>query len=156
MARISVGRQLKPPCRRLPGTVVVVIREPGPLSTVTRDPLEPFEDQVVIAVAEEYDVSPERLRELVRRQQELVRRLPGVDDIVYEWRKGFPNDPVVERRPDAYYLSVAETVWPEFVEALSLDDREATLLQAVHRRQLAATVGGYPTGERGAMVLTRE
>ncbi|AUV81546.1 hypothetical protein C2R22_07655 [Salinigranum rubrum] len=123
---------------------------------MTRDPLAPFDDRVFDAVAEEYDASTTTLRDLVRRQQELVRRLPGVDDIVYEWRRGFPNDPVVERREEAYYLSVADTVWPEFATALSLDDREATLLRAVHRRQLEASVGGRPTGERGAMVLTRE
>jgi hypothetical protein len=123
---------------------------------MTRDPLAAFDDRVFAAVAEEYGVSTATLRDLVRRQQELVRRLPGVDDIVYEWRRGFPNDPVVERRPDAYYLSVAETVWPEFAAALSLDDRETTLLRAVHRQQLAAAVGGQPTGDRGAMVLTRE
>ncbi len=123
---------------------------------MTRDPLAPFDDRVFAAVAEEYDASTTTLRDLVRRQQELVRRLPGVDDIVYEWRKGFPNDPVVERREEAYYLSVADTVWPEFAAALSLDEREAALLQAVHRRQLESVVGGRPTGERGAMVLTRE
>jgi hypothetical protein len=123
---------------------------------MTRDPLEAFDDQVFAAVAEENGVPTAALRDLVRRQQELVRRLPGVDDIVYEWRRGFPNDPVVERREEAYFLSVADTVWPEFVAALSLDEDEATLLRAVHRRQLAASVGGHPTGDRGAMVLTRE
>jgi transposase-like protein len=123
---------------------------------MTRDPLAAFDDATVEAVARDHGVAPDRVRALVRRHQELVRRLPGVDDIVYEWRRGFPNDPVVERRPGAYYLSVAEPVWPEFVAALSLDDREASLLQAVHRRQLRAAVGGTPTGDRGALVLTRE
>ena len=123
---------------------------------MTRDPLAPFDDAVFAAVAEEFDTSTAALRDLVRRQQEAVRRLPGVDDIVYEWRRGFPNDPVVERRQEAYYLSVADTVWPEFAAALSLDEREATLLRTVHQRQLEATVGGSPTGDRGAMVLTRE
>jgi hypothetical protein len=63
---------------------------------------------------------------------------------------------VVERRPDAYFLSVADTVWPEYVAALSLDECEAAALRAVHRRQLDASVGGRPTGDRGAMVLARE
>lgn len=123
---------------------------------MTRDPLAPFDDRVFAAVAEEHGVSPSEVRDLTRRHQALVRRLPGVDDIVYEWRRGFPNDPVVERRPDAYFLSVADTVWPEYARALALDDREETLLRAVHRRQLAESVGGAPTGDRGAMVLTRE
>jgi hypothetical protein len=123
---------------------------------VTRDPLAPFDDEVFASVASEYGVPESTVRDLVRRHQELVRRLPGVDDVVYEWRKAFPNDPVVERRPDVYYLSVAATVWPEYVTALSLDERDAAVLRAVHRRQLEGSVGGHPTGGRGAMVLTRE
>jgi hypothetical protein len=123
---------------------------------MTRDPLAPFDDDVFAAVARAHDVPEAALRDLVRRHQELVRRLPGVDDIVYEWRNAFPNDPVIERRPDVYYLSVAGTVWPEYAASLGLGDREAAALQAVHRRQLDASVGGLPTGDRGAMVLTRE
>jgi hypothetical protein len=123
---------------------------------MTRDPLAPFDDGVLAAVARDHGVTVGTLRDLVRRHQELVRRLPGVDDVVYEWRRGFPNDPVVERRPDAYFLSVADTVWPEYVAALSLDECEAAALRAVHRRQLDASVGGRPTGDRGAMVLARE
>jgi hypothetical protein len=122
---------------------------------MSRDPLAAFDESLLAAVAGEFDVSVATLEALVRRHQQLVRRLPGVDDIVYEWRKGFPNDPVVERRPEAYYLSVAETVWPEYVAALSLSDREADILRTVHRRQLETTVGGT-IGGRAAMVLTRE
>jgi hypothetical protein len=123
---------------------------------MTRDPLAPFDDATFAAVAREFDVPAATVRDLARRHQELVRRLPGVDDVVYEWRNGFPNDPVIERRPDVYFLSVAETVWPEYVAALSLDEEEAAVLRAVHRRQLEASIGGRPTGDRGAMVLTRE
>ena len=123
---------------------------------MARDPLAPFDDEVFRSVASEHGVPEAPVHDLVRRHQELVRRLPGVDDIVYEWRNAFPNDPVVQRQPDVYYLSVAATVWPEYVAALSLDEREAAVLQAVHRRQLEASVGGRPAGDRGAMVLTRE
>ena len=123
---------------------------------MARDPLAAFDERVLAEVADEFDASVAALAALVRRHQRLVRRLPGVDDIVYEWRRGFPTDPVVERRPEAYYLSVAESVWPEYVAALSLSEREADLLVAVHRAQLEATVGGQPTGNREAMVLTRE
>jgi hypothetical protein len=125
---------------------------------MTRDPLAPFEERVFVAVARDHDVSTTTLRELVRRHQKLVRRLPGVDDIVYEWRRSAPDDPVVGRRPDVYYLSVAEHVWPEYVEALELDGGEAAALRAVHRRQLEASVDERFTGERDrqAMVLTRE
>jgi hypothetical protein len=125
---------------------------------MTRDPLAPFEERVLAAVARDYETSTETLRGLVQRHQELVRRLPGVDDVVYEWRRGVPDDPVVVRRPDVYYLSVAAHVWPEYVEALALDDEEAAALRAVHRRQLESSVGGRLAGERTrqAMVLTRE
>jgi hypothetical protein len=123
---------------------------------MTRDPLAPFDEDAFAAVEREHGVAAATLRDLVRRHQRLVRDLPGVDDVVYEWRRFLPNDPVVERRPDAYYLSVAETVWPEYVAALSLDEREAAALRAVHRRQFDASVGGRPAGDRGAMVLTRE
>ena len=127
-----------------------------PYRRMTRDPLASFDDGVFAAVARTHDVPDAALRDLVRRHQELVRRLPGVDDIVYEWRTAFPDDPVIERRPDVYYLSVAGTVWPEYAASLGLDDRETAALRAVHRRQLDASVGDRPTGDRGAMVLTRE
>jgi hypothetical protein len=123
---------------------------------MTRDPLASFDEGVIETVAREHDVPAARLRGLIRRHQALVRRLPGVDDVVYEWRRSLPTDPVVERRPDVYYLSVAEHVWPEYVAALSLSGEEATLLRAVHRRQFESAVGARPTDDRGAMVLTRE
>jgi hypothetical protein len=123
---------------------------------MARDPLAAFDEPVIAAVAREFDADVDAVSDLVRRHQALVRRLPGVDDVVYEWRTGFPTNPVVERRTGAYYLSVPATVWAEYVAALSLSEREATLLRAAHRRQLDATVGGRPTGDREAMVLTRE
>lgn len=116
---------------------------------------ETFEESVLAAVAADHGHTVEELRTLVRRHQSLAARLPGVENLVYEWRKQFPNDPVVERREEAYYLSVAEGVWPEYAEALSLSAAEERALRAVHRKQLAAVTGGRPTGERGAMVLVR-
>jgi hypothetical protein len=123
---------------------------------MTRDSLDAFDEAVVEAVAHEFDERVETVDALLRRHQALVRRLPGVDDIVYEWRTTFPTSPVVERRPEAYYLSVPASVWPEYVSALSLSETEAAILRAVHRHQLDAAVGGKPTGDREAMVLTRE
>ena len=125
------------------------------MTETSGDPLAPFDDEILETVAAEYGVDVGRLRRVVRRHQELVARLPGVEDVVYEWRKQFPSDPVVERRPDAYYLSVAASVWPEYVAALELEESDAQALQAVHGRQLAATVGDEPTGDRGPMVLAR-
>lgn len=121
---------------------------------MTRDPLDAFDDSVFVAVAEEYDTSTETLRDLVRRQQELVRRLPGVDDIVYEWRKAFATDPLVERRSDSYFLAVPGHVWPEFASALSVSTAELNALRAVHDRQFRAELGDE-AGDADAMVLTR-
>lgn len=119
------------------------------------DPVAAFDEAAVDCVAREFDASIESVWSLVRRHQELVRRLPGVDNIVYEWRNAFETDPVVERTVDAYYLAVAPSVWPEYVSALSLTDEEAALLRAVHRRQLERGVSGE-TEATEAMVLTRE
>jgi hypothetical protein len=123
---------------------------------MVRDPLAAFDERVLETVAHEFDERVETVRDLVRRHQTMVRRLPGVDDIVYEWRATFPTNPVVERRPGVYYLSLPSSVWPEYVAALSLSASESELLRAVHRRQLDAAVGGQPTEDREAMVLTRE
>lgn len=94
------------------------------------------------------------LRDLVRKQQEVVRSLPGVDDIVYEWRKAFATDPLVECRPDAYYLSVPGHVWPEFASSLSASSEELNAVRAVHDRQFRAVLGDVG-GDTDALVLTR-
>ncbi|WP_101297829.1 hypothetical protein [Halegenticoccus soli] len=110
--------------------------------TGPRDPLAAFDEEVVEAVARDRGVATERLRELLRRQQESVRELPGVDDIVYEWRRAFPRNPLVERRDEAYFLAVPDHVWPEFGDALSLSSAELAALRAVHARQFDASLGG--------------
>jgi len=114
-----------------------------------RDPLAAFDDAHVAGVASEYDVGERRLRECLRRHQQQVRDLPGVEDIVYEWRRAFPWDPVVERRDEAYRLRVEPNVWPEFSNALGFDDAETAAVRAVHERHVPGSQGG------DAMVLTR-
>lgn len=121
---------------------------------MTRDPLAAFDDDVVASVASDRDLSVERLRELLRRQQESVRSLPGVDDLVYEYRKAFARQPLAERHPDAYFLLVPARVWPEFASALSLSDPELAAVRAVHDRQFRAVVGDHD-GDRDALVFTR-
>jgi hypothetical protein len=122
--------------------------------TDTRDPLDAFDDTVIEAVARERDLEVTELRDLVRRQQEVVRSLPGVDDIVYEWRKAFATDPLVERRDEGYYLSVPSHVWPEFAPSLSASTTELNALRAVHDRQFRAVLGDVG-GDDDAIVLTR-
>ncbi|EJN60091.1 hypothetical protein [Halogranum rubrum] len=119
-----------------------------------RDPLHAFDDAVIEAVARERDFEVQTLRDLVRKQQEVVRSLPGVDDIVYEWRKAFATDPLVERRPDAYFLSVPGHVWPEFASSLSASGEELNAVRAVHDRQFRAVLGDVG-GDTDALVLTR-
>ncbi|WP_224269281.1 hypothetical protein [Haloprofundus salinisoli] len=108
---------------------------------MTRDPLSGFDADVVAGVAADRGTTAEELSELLARHQQSVRDLPGVDDIVYEWRKAFADNPVVERRDDRYLLSVPSHVWPEFASALSLSEEELAALRAVHAEQLRADVG---------------
>jgi hypothetical protein len=100
-----------------------------------RDPLAPFEDAVFEAVAERTGADPASLRALVRRHQESARDLPGVDDLVYEWRKFLPYDPVVARTDDAFHCVVLPEVWDDLADALDLDDGERERLLAVHDEQ---------------------
>ncbi|SDM22873.1 hypothetical protein SAMN04487949_1351 [Halogranum gelatinilyticum] len=120
----------------------------------TRDPLDVFEGTVIETVARERGLAVTDLRELVRRHQQSVRDLPGVDNLVYEWRKAFATDPLVERRGDSYFLAVPGHVWPEFGSALSLSTAELNALRAVHDRQLRARLGDE-AGDSDAIILTR-
>lgn len=122
--------------------------------TEPRDPLTVFDDVVIETVARERDFDVTALRDLVRRQQETVRGLPGVDDIVYEWRNAFASDPLVERRADCYFLAVPGHVWPEFAAALSVSTDELNALRAVHDRQFRAVLGDE-SGDRDAIILVR-
>ncbi|MFB6157383.1 MAG: hypothetical protein ABEJ34_06035 [Haloferacaceae archaeon] len=118
---------------------------------MTRDPLAAFDGAVVAAVADDDD----RLRRLARRHQEAVRENPGVDDIVYEWRRAYPHQPLVGRTDGAYYLLVEPAAWREFGDALGLDDVERGLLTTLHARQFAAAVGEPGDDRREPLVLTR-
>ncbi|MFB6079415.1 MAG: hypothetical protein ABEJ81_00185 [Haloferacaceae archaeon] len=132
-----------------------------------RDPLAAFDPPVLAAVAGG-DEAERRLRAVARRHQEAVRATPGVDDLVYEWRRAFPRNELVERRDDAYYLLVGPAAWREFGDALGLDAGERDRLRALHARQFAAAVGDPGSGsgatgdaepgrtdDRAPMVLTR-
>jgi hypothetical protein len=124
--------------------------------TDTRPPLAGFDDGVFDEVAGETDVPATRLRELAARHQEAVRDLPGVDDIVYEWRNHFHRDPLVARTAAAYVLAVESHVWDEFDDGLDASGTELGALKTVHDRQARALA---PDGDRfesaDAIVLTR-
>jgi hypothetical protein len=125
-----------------------------------RDELAVFDDAVVDAAAADHDLSPDRLAEVVRAHQDNVRELPGVDDIVYEWRNYFHLDPMLARTEEAYYLALPDHVWDEFAEDLALDDDERVGLLAVHDRQARrdAESAGFDAGRLdgdAAVVLVR-
>lgn len=129
-----------------------------------RDELDAFDDDLLRETASEHDVAVERLTRLARTHQSNVRDLPGVDDIVYEWRKAFAREPLLERREDAYLLAVPNHVWPEFAASLSLSDAELLALREVHERQVRTSLRVSEGGEgadgragddREGMVLTR-
>jgi hypothetical protein len=75
----------------------------------------PFDDQTVARVAADSDVTEVELREAAESVQATLADYPGrsVDGLVYEWRQAFRDDPLVERRPDAWLLRVPERVWTD-------------------------------------------
>jgi hypothetical protein len=122
---------------------------------MSRDPLEPFDEAVIEAVAADHDLDSATLRALVERHQQQMRDLPGVENLVYEWRKTLPRDPLVERREDVYLLVVHPDVWPQFADALEFDDDVLAAVRAVHARQLSAETTAQ-RDDRDAMIVTRE
>jgi hypothetical protein len=105
----------------------------------SRPPLAAFDDETFDRVAGETGVPADRLRTLTRRHQEGVRDLPGVDNIVYEWRNHFHVDPLVARTDAVYVLALPSHVWDEFADRLELAAEKEGLL-AVHDRQARALV----------------
>jgi hypothetical protein len=125
-----------------------------------REELAVFDDEVIAAVADDHGLDPDRLRSVAFTHQANVRALPGVEDIVYEWRNYFHQDPLVSRTEAAYYLALPEHVWEEFTDDLELDDRESQALLALHDRQAreSADEVGLDTARLdsdAAVVLTR-
>ncbi|MFB6295351.1 MAG: hypothetical protein ABEH66_00720 [Halobacteriales archaeon] len=119
------------------------------------EPLAAFEDEIVESVAAERGIDPGALRELIRRQQRLVREFPDmtVEGLVHDWRTAVPDDPLIASGEVAYYLSVRETVWDDVVSRLNLADAERAALRAVNDRQFASTRGD--PAENVAVVLTK-
>jgi hypothetical protein len=127
---------------------------------MTREELAAFETAVIEATAADHGVPAERLAALVEVHQSNVRDLPGVDDIVYEWRNYFHRDPLLARAEDAYYLALPDHVWDEFADDLGLGETERAAVVAVHDRQARADAAdaGFDTDRLdtdAAVVLTR-
>lgn len=136
-----------------------------------RDPLAAFDEDVVGSVARETGTAVEHLRGVLRRHQEHAASLPGVDDLVYEWRRFLPYDPLVRRDAETYVLALERSVWTEFGDQLSFDESTLEAVVLVHARQARraldseATHSGAETepernpedafADAEAMVLTR-
>lgn len=125
-----------------------------------RNELAAFDDELVAETATDHDLAESKLADLARTHQARVRDLPGVDDIVYEWRNHFHLDPLLARTEDAYYLALPTHVWTEFGDDLGSDDAERAALLDLHDRQarrVASTVGinTVRLDEDHAVVLTR-
>ena len=100
-----------------------------------RDALGVFDAGLVTDVAGDHDIDSDRLSTLARTHQSNVRNLPGVDDIVYEWRTQFHQDPLLARTSAAYYLALPDHVWDEFVEDIGASEAERAALVDLHGRQ---------------------
>ena len=100
-----------------------------------RDALGVFDAGLVTDVAGDHDIDSDRLSTLARTHQSNVRDLPGVDDIVYEWRTQFHQDPLLARTSAAYYLALPDHVWDEFAEDIGVSEAERAALVDLHGRQ---------------------
>jgi hypothetical protein len=99
----------------------------------------PFDDEVIRAVAAENDVDRDVLADALVDHQRTMQENPGVEDLVYEWRKQY-SDPVLERTPDRYVVGVRAAVWEEYGEYLGLEDDVLAALVAVHQEQVLRTL----------------
>jgi len=129
-----------------------------PDGTGVPDPPKPFDRELIVAVAGEFDLPPARLVAHLVAVQDLADHHDGVDGLVYEWRTTPGDDPLFGRTPDRWELVVDARVWRDFADRLDLDDGGLRAVMAVHDRQLRRfaadredTIGiGEP------MVLARE
>ncbi|MDT3435345.1 hypothetical protein [Haloarcula sp. 1CSR25-25] len=97
--------------------------------------LAPFDDEVIRAVAGTNSVDEEQLRSALADHQRTMRENPGVEDLVYEWRKRF-DDAVLHRTPETFFMAVRESVWQEYGAHLGIDDYLLAAVVAVHQEQV--------------------
>ena len=97
--------------------------------------LAPFDDEVVRGVAGTNSVDEEQLRSALADHQRTMRENPGVEDLVYEWRKRF-DDAVLHRTPETFFIAVRESVWAEYGAHLGIDDYLLAAVVAVHQEQV--------------------
>jgi len=112
----------------------------------------PFDDETISRVAADSGVATETLREAAEDVQATIGDYPGltVDGLVYEWRQAFRDDPLVDRRPDAWVLSVPERVWVDVYERADIGEETAAALAALYATEIEGEREGVP------LVLLRE
>ena len=111
--------------------------------------LSPFDEKLIAQVARANDIEVERLETAVADHQRTMRETPGVEDLVYEWRKQYEG-PVLLREPTVFIVGVPPTVWDEYGHYLDLAEDMLRALAAVHQEQTLRTDGvdlsGLPDG----------
>lgn len=120
------------------------------------DDTDPFDEAILAAAADEYELDEGSLATVVRRHQESVAALPGIENLAYEWRKQYES-PLIERTQAAYYLAVPDWVWEEFGHALNIRETMLDALVEVHRRTVVARTDAEPDplGRMAYVVLDR-
>jgi L-rhamnose mutarotase len=81
--------------------------------------------------------------------------MPGVEDMVYEWRSQFHEQPVLQQTAEAYYLRLREHVWEEFADALDLAEVDFYAVLDAHEEQTRRKTGAGVDDRERMMVLTR-
>lgn len=105
-----------------------------------------FDDEAVADAAADADVPAADLHDLIETHQARMRELPGIDELVYEWRKTLREDPLLYSGERAYYVALPRRIWRQFADAYDLNDAEFEALLSVHDRAVRATVDGLDDG----------
>jgi muconolactone delta-isomerase len=115
-----------------------------------------FDAAVVESVAAETDRTVDEVAGALGAVQRVVSNYGSlsVDDVVYEWRSQFHQDPLVAQTPTAYYLDVQEHVWEDVGARAEICNGELAGVRRVHAAQFGSDVGDEPPA--GAMVLAKE
>lgn len=122
---------------------------------MTEDSLAAFDDDLLATVAGRHDLDEAALRDLLARHQQQVRDNPGVENIVYEWRSQFHEQPVLQRTDDTYFLRLRAHVWDEFADALDISEADLHAVLDAHEEQCRRETGAGIGEDERAMVLSR-
>ncbi|MDZ7746008.1 MAG: hypothetical protein U5K28_05670 [Halobacteriales archaeon] len=119
------------------------------------DPLAPFDDDLIERVADETGIDAATLRERLVDHHDHAATVPGIDELVMEWRRFLPYEPLIERTADAYLLAVESSIWTEFGTQLSLSETELLAIQSVHDAQARRVADEEQFDSYDPMVLAR-